>query len=154
MDKLSKCDTDFIFGNWDKTLSCFPDCYHQPRSEAEVADIVQETYKRGGVVRTFGAGHSWSPLVLTSDTLVNLDKLNRTVGIDKGQMRASVQGGIRIKDLITVLRTNGLGMKNLGSIAEQSIAGAISTATHGTGKDIGNLSTQIIAMNIVDGRGE
>src|SRR6266446_9710849 len=148
------CDSDFEFSNWDVSLTCDPDCFYQPRTESELVDIVRDTYQRGGIVRTFGARHSWSPLVLTSDTLVNLDKLKQLVSIDKGRMRASVQAGIRIKDLIKVLRRNGLGLKNLGSIKEQSIAGAISTGTHGTGLNIGSLSTQIVAMKVINGRGE
>lgn len=151
---MKKCETDFEFKNWDHSLSCNPQYFCQPRTEAEIVEIVTNAYKRSGVVRAFGARHSWSPLVPTDDTLVNLDKFNRVVSIDKGQLRASVQAGIRIKDLIEILRENGLGLRNLGSIAEQSIAGAISTATHGTGINIGNLSTQIIGMNLITGRGE
>jgi FAD-linked oxidoreductase len=153
-EEMEKCDNGFRFANWDHTQICCPDNYCQPRTEAEIVEIVQDTYKRGGVVRAFGARHSWSPLVPTDDTLINLDKVYRAVSIDKGQMRASVQAGIRIKDLVTLLRSHGLGMRNLGSIAEQSIAGAISTGTHGTGIGLGNLSTQITAMNLVTGRGE
>lgn len=152
--RTDNCDTDFKFKNWDKTLHCEPQLYCNPRSEAEVVDLVQQTYKRGGVIRAVGAGHSWSPVVLTSDTLIRLDKLKSLIAIDKPQMRATVQAGIRIKDLIKVLRKNGLGMKNLGSITEQRIAGAISTATHGTGITFGSLPTQITAMKLVNGRGE
>jgi FAD/FMN-containing dehydrogenase len=61
---------------------------------------------------------------------------------------------MRIKDVIKVLRDNGLGMKNLGSITRQRIAGAISTGTHGTGLKIGNLSTQITGMRLINGLGE
>jgi FAD-linked oxidoreductase len=148
------CDTDFEFNNWDNTLRCEPKLYCEPRSEAEVVDLVQQTYNRRGVIRTFGAGHSWSPVVLTSDTLVNLDKLKRLIAVDQARLRATIQAGARIKEVIKILRKNGLGMKNLGSIKEQSIAGAISTATHGTGLDFGNLSTQVVAMKLVNGRGE
>ena len=153
-DSVDNCDHDFEFCNWDGSLCCDPKRFCQPQTEAEIVKIVKDTYQRGGVVRTFGAGHSWSPLVLTDDTLVNLDKLKHLVSIDKGQMRATVQAGIRIKELVKVLRRNGLALKNLGSIKEQSIAGAISTATHGTGLNIGSISTQIVAMKLVNGRGE
>jgi FAD/FMN-containing dehydrogenase len=153
-DETARGSTEFIFNNWDSTIICFPDNYFQPRTEAEVVEIVKDAYKRGVVVRTFGAGHSWSPLVPTDDTLINLDNLDKAVAIDKGRMRASVQAGIRIKNLIKLLRANGQGMRNLGSIKEQSIAGAVSTATHGTGRNIGNISTQIVGMNLVTGRGD
>jgi len=154
MAQMSDCDTDFEFNNWDQSLSCAPKFYCEPRSEAEVVDLVKQTYDRRGVIRTFGAGHSWSPVVLTSDTLINLDHLKRLVSIDQAQMRATIQAGARIKHVIKLLRNTGLGMKNLGSIKEQAIAGAISTATHGTGLRFGSLSTQITAMKLVTGRGE
>lgn len=147
-------DSDFTFDNWDGTISCSPNNYFQPETETEVIQIVKDVYGRGGVVRTFGAGHSWSPLVPTDDTLINLDDLDRLVAVDSERMRASVQAGIRIKDLIKRLRKHGLGMQNLGSIKEQSIAGAISTATHGTGLSFGNISTQIVGMRLVTGRGD
>jgi L-gulonolactone oxidase len=156
LEQSDNCESDFEFNNWDHTLHCEPKLYCEPRSEGEVVDLVKQTYARGGVVRAFGAGHSWSPLVPTSDTLISLRKLKTPVTVDTGQMRATVPAGMRIKDVIKVLRgnKNGLGMQNLGSITRQRIAGAISTGTHGTGKDIGNLSTQIIAMKLIDGLGK
>lgn len=117
-------------------------------------DLVKQTYARRRVVRAFGAGHSWSPLVPTSDTLISLDNLKTAVIVDTAQMCATVPAGTRIKDLIKVLRKNGLEMKNLGSITGQRIAGAISTSTHGTGVKIGNLSTQITAIKLINGLGE
>lgn len=153
VEQSDNCESDFEFNNWDYTVYCEPKSYCEPRSEAEVVDLVKQTYARGGIVRAFGAGHSWSPLVPTSDTLISLRKIKTPITVDKKKMRATVPAGIRIKDLIKVLRKNGLGMENLGSITQQRIAGAISTGTHGTGKDIGNLSTQIIAMTLIDGLG-
>src|ERR1043166_6996609 len=147
-------NTHFTFKNWDHTISCRPKNYFQPCAEAEVVQIVKDTYKRGGVVRTFGAGHSWSSLVPSDDSLINLDRLDKLVAIDDGKMRVTVQAGIRIQDLVKLLRKHGLGMKNLGSIKKQSIAGAVSTGTHGTGRAIGNISTQIVGLQLVNGFGE
>jgi FAD/FMN-containing dehydrogenase len=66
-----------------------------------------------------------------------------------------MSAGIRIRDLISkYLVPNQLAMINLGSIADQSIAGAISTSTHGTGLGIGSLATQVVAMTLVTGQGE
>jgi L-gulonolactone oxidase len=154
VEQSDNCESDFEFNNWDYTLHCEPKLYCEPRSEVEVVDLVKQTYARGGVVRAFGAGHSWSPLVPTSDTLISLRKLKTPVTVDTAQMRATVPAGMRIKNVIKVLRDNGLGMQNLGSITRQRIAGAISTGTHGTGLKIGNLSTQITAMKLINGLGE
>ena len=146
-------DTEYRFRNWDGSLACRPGHFYQPESEEEVLGIVREASDVGGTVRTVGAGHSWSPLVLTDDTLINLDKLDRVVSVDAEQQRVTVQAGIRIKELNRLLPRYGLAMRNLGSIGEQSIAGAISTATHGTGIKLGALHTQVVGIELVTGEG-
>ena len=147
-------ETGYRFRNWDKTLESRPERFYRPDSEEEVLEIVREANDAGGTVRTFGAGHSWSPLVLTDGTLINLDKLDRIVSMDVKRQRVTVQAGIRLKELNQILPKHGLGMRNLGSIGEQSIAGAISTATHGTGLRLGGLHTQIVGMNLIMIRGK
>jgi FAD/FMN-containing dehydrogenase len=79
--------------------------------------------------------------VVTDGSLINLDKLDRIVSIDVERQRVTVQTGIRLKELNRILSKHGLGMRNLGSIGEQSIVGTISTATHGTGLRLGGLHT-------------
>lgn len=152
---MSVADTEYTFRNWDGSLGCRPRRFYQPRYEEEVVEIVREASDAGDTVRTFGAGHSWSPLVVTDDALINLDKLNRHVSTDRERQRVTVQAGIRIKDLNRLLLEQDppLGMRNLGSIGEQSIAGAISTGTHGTGLKLGGLHTQIVEMKLVTGDG-
>jgi FAD-linked oxidoreductase len=151
---MLRSDTGYRFRNWDETLECRPERFYRPESEEEVIEIVREASDAGVTERTFGAGHSWSPLVLTDDTLINLDKLDRIVSIDVERQRVTVQAGIRLKELNRILPKHGLGMRNLGSIGEQSIAGAISTATHGTGLRLGGLHTQIVGMNLITGSGQ
>ena len=70
---MLRSDTGYRFRNWDETLECRPERFYRPESEEEVLEIVREASDAGGTVRTFGAGHSWSPLVVTDDTLINLD---------------------------------------------------------------------------------
>ena len=60
VEQSDNCESDFEFDNWDYTVHCEPKLYCEPRSEAEVVELVKQTYARGGVVRAFGAGHSWS----------------------------------------------------------------------------------------------
>lgn len=151
---MSNFDANYIFRNWDGTLSCRPQKFYLPQSETEVVEIVRRVGQSGGTARVFGAGHSWSPLAITDDTLLNLDKLNKLVSVDATRQRVTVQAGIRIKELNKLLPQHGLAMKNLGSIAEQSIAGAISTGTHGTGLKLGSLHTQIVGMKLVTGDGQ
>jgi len=146
-------ETGQVFRNWDGTLECRPERLCRPESEDEVVKIVHEASNAGGTVRAFGAGHSWSPLVPTDHTLINLDKLDRVISIDSERRQVTVQAGIRLRELNRFLIKEGLGMRNLGSIGEQSIAGAISTGTHGTGLKFGGLHTQIVGMNLVTGEG-
>jgi L-gulonolactone oxidase len=118
-----------------------------------VQQLVQQAVIDGKHVRTVGAGHSWAPLVLTEDILINLDHLNQ-VNTDIPNRLARAQAGIRLKDLTPRLAKDKLALANLGSIREQSIAGAISTGTHGTGLGLGILATQIVGMRLVTGTGD
>jgi L-gulono-1,4-lactone dehydrogenase len=147
-------ETGHRFRNWDGSLECRPDRFYRPASVEELGEIVREASAGGRTVRVVGAGHSWSPLVITDDTLINLDKLDHVVSVDAEQQRVTVQAGIRIKELNHILPKHGLAMRNLGSIGEQSIAGAISTATHGTGIKFGGLHTQVVEMELVTEEGQ
>jgi FAD/FMN-containing dehydrogenase len=150
---MQACAANHVFHNWAQTITCKPADYCQPTTENEVGDIVKSARAARKHVRTVGGGHSWSPLVLTQDVLVNLDLLQR-VNTDVPNLRAQAQAGIRLKDLTPRLAQDTLALANLGSIREQSIAGAISTGTHGTGLGLGSLSTQIVGVRLVTGTGE
>ena len=151
------CEKHHIFHNWARTLSFTPDRFCQPESVQDVVDIVTEARKTPGrCVRVQGAedSHSWSQFTVTQDVLVNLDKLNKPLIADILKKQYTIQAGVRIKDLVKILAKDNLALKNTGSIMEQSIAGAISTGTHGTGLRLGNLATQIVGMKLVNGKGE
>jgi FAD/FMN-containing dehydrogenase len=148
------CKSNHKFENWAHTLKFKPERFCEPESEAEVIEIVKDALAKGITVRTQGAGHCWSDFVVTDKTLVQLDKLDKGLVADVLNHRYTVQAGIRLKDLIKNLAADGLAMKNLGSITEQSIAGAISTGTHGTGVRLGNLSSSIVGMKLVTGTGD
>ena len=105
-------------------------------------------------VKVVGAGHSFTDAACTDGILLSLDRLNSIENIDPEHHRVTVQAGIRLYDLNDKLAAAGLAMPNLGDIAYQSIAGAIGTATHGTGLMFGNLATTIVGMEIVTGSGE
>jgi FAD/FMN-containing dehydrogenase len=148
---MKACRANATFYNWDSTLSSRPARFCQPDTVEDLCEIVKTAAAEGSTVRVTGAGHSWSDFVLTNQTLVNLDKLTRLRRVDG--TRVTIEAGIRLKNLTALLADNGLGMKNLGTIREQSIAGAISTGTHGTGQAFGNISTQIVGMKLVKADG-
>jgi FAD/FMN-containing dehydrogenase len=150
---MQGCTPNFTFRNWGQTIKCKPDSYCQPDTEAKVVQVVQQALAQNKKVRTVGAGHSWAPLVLTRDVLVNLDELN-AVRTNTPHQFAVIEAGARLKDIIKRLRLNQLGFANLGSVTEQSLAGAISTGTHGTGLTFGSIGTQITAVRLVTGTGD
>lgn len=96
-----------------------------------------------------GCGHSPSDLTCTSSWMVNLDKYNKVLSRDLERKRLIVEGGIRLRDLNRAAGELGLTMPNLGSIHDQSIVGAISTATHGSSLSHGLMSESVKSIKIV-----
>lgn len=144
--------TAHLFHNWSHTIKFNPHRYFEPTTEEQVIAIVRDCVAAGTHVRTQGAGHSFSQLLTTPDTLLSLDRLERPLSVDGH--RVTVAAGVRLKHLIPALREKGLALKNLGSITEQSIAGAFSTGTHGSGVRLGSISTQVVGARLVDGNGD
>ena len=99
--------------------------------------------ERGMRLRMVGAGHSFSDIALTEGAMIGLGRMSRVLDADRSSGLVKVQAGITIHDLSTELDRHGLAMENLGDIDVQSIAGAISTATHGTGARLPNISSQV-----------
>ena len=139
--------------NWARNQTCVPSAVRTPSTTDEVATIVAEASRTGRPVKAIGAGHSFTAAAMTNGVLVTLDGLNAVERVDAASGRVTVQAGIRLRDLCDELAAVGLAMPNLGDINSQSIAGAISTATHGTGAGLGNLATTIVGMELVDGSG-
>jgi L-gulono-1,4-lactone dehydrogenase len=100
-------------------------------------------------VRVAGAGHSFSDIALTDGSQLRLDRLTGVLDIDRSTGLVRVQGGITIRELNARLAEHGLAQENLGDIDVQSIAGAISTATHGTGARLRNISAQVAELTLV-----
>jgi hypothetical protein len=104
-----------------------------PDSGAQLAQVLADAARDGKPVRMVGAGHSFSPLVASDGVIVSLDKLQGVIDVDADTRVARVHAGTRLYALGAALAQRGLAMENLGDINVQSIAGATSTGTHGTG---------------------
>src|SRR5262249_30735565 len=102
-----------------------------------------------GAVRFAGSGHSFSDIVATDGTLITLEQMNRVLDVDRGSGLVKVEGGITIRALNSRLPEHGLALENLGDVDSQTIAGAISTATHGTGARLRNLSSGVASLELV-----
>ena len=143
-----------MWSNWAGTHSCVPVAIEHPKSAREVAGAVRRAAEADRTVRAAGAGHSFSPCVPTDGTLVKLDRLDRILDADPATGLVKVEAGITLAALNAGLEERGLALPNLGDIDAQSLAGALATGTHGTGARLQNLSAQVEALELVDGRGE
>jgi FAD/FMN-containing dehydrogenase len=121
-----------------------------PSSVEELQSLVVNANE----LRVMGSRHSWSKGIVTDSTLVSLDKMCSVLEIDAKALRVKAQAGMKLKDLSAKLEAQGLAFANLGSIADQSLAGAMSTGTHGTGIGFRCLAEQVTRLSLVDGRGE
>ncbi len=118
--------------NWAGNQRCVPTAVHEPTSTDEVAaDRPCGRPESGQRVKAIGGGHSFTDAAMTDGHLMSLDGMKRIISVDGADV--TVQAGIRLHDLNALLYERGLALPNLGDIDRQSIAGATSTATHGTG---------------------
>jgi len=101
-----------------------------------------------------GSGHSFTAAPLTADTLLELDRLDRVLDVDRGAGLVRVEAGITLAALNRALDAHGLALPNLGDIAAQTLGGALATGTHGTGARHPILSAQVEAMELVLAGGE
>ena len=134
--------------NWARTQRCEPATIERPASRAELADVVA---RAAGPVRVAGAGHSFTAAVLTSGTMLSLDRMARVLDADGPLIR--VEAGMSLHRLSRELHLRGLALPNLGDIDVQSVAGALATGTHGTGARLPNLSAQVERLELVLGDG-
>jgi FAD-linked oxidoreductase len=132
--------------NWSGALSANPGARIAPASEAELIQIISELI---GEIRPVGAGHSFSPLVPTNGNLVVLDKMSGLLSHNAEQHSAVLAAGTRLSDAGPLLAGVGQAMFNLPDIDRQTLAGAISTSTHGTGLGFKSLSGYVNSIRLV-----
>jgi FAD-linked oxidoreductase len=142
-----------VVRNWAGNQACLPAEVLSPTSTEQVAAIVSRASADGRRVKVIGAGHSFTATAMTDGMMLRLGSMDRILEVDRESMRVRVEAGITLHDLSRRLHEHGLALPNLGDIDVQSVAGAISTATHGTGIGLGNLATTVVGMVIVDGTG-
>ena len=140
--------------NWSGSVQCEPQQVAKPASIDALVQIIKTCSSENRQVRVVGSGHSFTPLVQTNDVLISLGYLHGIEEIDSEGCTVTVLAGTTLKTLGEVLHARGLAQENLGGIDVQSIAGAISTGTHGTGMGFGTLSTQVVGLTLVTASGE
>ena len=142
------------WSNWSGSVKSTPRQVVTPSTIDELARLVKEYNRDERHIRVVGAGHSFTPLVQSDDVLMSLDNIQGIEAIDTTTGSATVLGGTRLKYLGNALFEHGMAQENLGDIDVQSISGAISTGTHGTGVKFGSLSTQVEGLTLVTASGE
>jgi L-gulonolactone oxidase len=135
--------------NWGRTYACRPAALARPRTEEEIRQVLERARRAGRRVKVVGAGHSFTDIACTDGVMISLDRYDRVLDVDREAGTVTVQAGISIKRLNQELARLGLALSNLGDIAYQSVAGAISTATHGTGIRFGNIATFVTHLTLV-----
>lgn len=140
--------------NWSKRIEWQPEQISYPTTEQEIQDLVQLAITQKKSIRIIGSGHSFNPLWVTDHILISLDQYQGLVAVDKEALTATVKAGTKLFKLGDLLFEQGMAMENLGDIDVQSLAGTISTGTHGTGSAFGTISTQVIKIRFVNGKGE
>jgi FAD-linked oxidoreductase len=136
------------WSNWARQQRCAPESIETPSSEEELVRVV----RGAGRVKVAGAGHSFTDIACTDGVMVDMSRMRRVLSVEGNEV--TVEAGITLHDLGEELRARGLAMENQGDVDPQTLAGAISTATHGTGAGFGNLSSQVTGVRLVDGTGE
>lgn len=140
--------------NWAGNVVARPSRIVDARDDAELAAVVAGAASRGETVRVAGSGHSFTPAVETPGVIARIGALSGIRSIDRERRLVTVGAGTTLADLNVLLEAEGLAMPNLGDIAYQTVAGAISTSTHGTGRALGGLATRVRAVRVIDGGGQ
>ena len=117
-------------------------------------DAVRRAREGGTTVKMIGTGHSFTAIAAPEHTLLRPDGLTGILAVDRDAMTVTARAGTPLHELNLALERLGLSLHNMGDIAEQTLAGATSTGTHGTGGVAAGLAAQLAGLELVTGTGE
>jgi xylitol oxidase len=135
--------------NWAGNYAYRASAVLTPRDAGELAELI----RRGTPLRALGSRHSFTDIADSAGELVSLEAFDPAIDIDADARSVSVAAGIRYGDLAEALQAQGWALHNLASLPHISVAGAVATATHGSGDHNGNLATAVNSVEFVDGTG-
>lgn len=142
------------WSNWAGNQRATASAVLAPSSVPEVAEAVRAATAAGRRIKPVGSGHSFTDAACTDGQRLELSRMTDLVAVDRDRKLVTVQAGMRLHTLNQVLAANGLALPNLGDIDRQTISGAISTGTHGTGAKFGCLATFVEGLTLVTASGE
>ena len=120
-----------------------------PADLDELRRVLKDAAADGSRVRVVGGGHSYNDVAVAPEIQVSLRRLNKILHVDTGTGQVTVQGGATLHEIRTEMAKHGLAFANMGDIDRQSIGGALSTGTHGTGLDAPAFAGQVTALELM-----
>lgn len=138
-----------VWRNWAGNEHASPVRVTRPADPGEAAAAVKEAVRDGLRVKAVGSGHSFTGAAVAPGVQVDMSGLSGLVSVDRGTGLVTVEAGMPLWQLNPVLAAHGLAMENLGDIDRQTISGAISTGTHGSGLRYGGIATQVRGLEMV-----
>lgn len=142
-----------VWRNWAGTETASPEEVVRPRGVDELVAAVKTAAEHGRKVKAAGAGHSFTGCARPSQVMLRLDQMDSISRANRDSGRVTVEAGTGLRKLNAGLAALDLAMANLGDIDKQTISGAVSTSTHGTGARLGGLATQVIGLDLVTADG-
>ncbi|MGN4124755.1 D-arabinono-1,4-lactone oxidase [Lysinibacillus sphaericus] len=139
--------------NWAGNMISYPSEMYLPRSIEEVVNVVSHARDTKKTIRVTGAAHSFSAVAMPEHIALSLHNMRGLIAVDSKRQEATFWAGTYLYEMGTLLAKHGFALMNMGDIQEQTIAGAVSTGTHGTGVTLGSLSSTVTTWGFVDGTG-
>ncbi|MET9968321.1 D-arabinono-1,4-lactone oxidase [Streptomyces sp. NPDC006356] len=139
--------------NWGGNIAARPAREVTPASVEELAAAIRRAAEDGLPVKAVGSGHSFTSIAATDGVLIRPQLLTGIRNVDRDAMTVTVEAGTPLKRLNMALAREGLSLTNMGDIMEQTVSGATSTGTHGTGRDSASIAAQIRALELVTADG-
>ena len=140
--------------NWSKIQRATPSSVQTPWTGTELQRVVQHAITQGRRIKAVGSGHSFTGIAVADDIQLDLSNYTGMVALDPIRQQVTLRAGTRLWQIPELLADTGLALQNLGDINKQSIAGAISTSTHGTGQAFGGLASQVVGLELLTGTGQ
>ncbi len=141
------------WSNWAETAQGHFEEFFTPGNVDELQTIVASAFKNNKRIRVIGASHSFSSIALPEEICMSLHEMRGLDAIDVEKGEATFWAGTYLYEIGPLLKEQGFALENMGDIQEQTIAGAVSTGTHGTGITFGSLSSQVVKWEWIDGTG-
>ncbi len=142
-------ETNIVERNWAGNYTYQAEKLHRPTTIEQVQEIVANASS----VHVLGSRHSFNDIADSSE-LISLENLPPDVVVDHKAQTVSLSGGVKYGDLAKILNAEGVALHNLASLPHISVAGAVATATHGSGITNGNLATEVAGLELVTSNGD